>query len=153
MLCRLSSGCREQGLLSSCGAPASHCGGFSCCRQALGHASFSSWGSQALEHRVRVCRERAWLLCSMWDLPRLGIEPVSPATAGWFFTTEPPGKPHESSMRKSHEKLKLSSLYKYESWGTESLLAQGLTASKSKSQDSKACLPSDSIPVTITPAS
>ena len=31
------SSCREQGLLSSCSAWASHCGGFSCCRaQALG---------------------------------------------------------------------------------------------------------------------
>ena len=29
----------------------------------------------------------------MWVLPRLGIEPVSPAEAGRFFTTEPPGKP------------------------------------------------------------
>ena len=26
-------------------------------------------------------------------LPNLGIEPVSPALAGRFFTTEPPGKP------------------------------------------------------------
>ena len=29
----------------------------------------------------------------MWDLPKSGIEPVSPALAGRFFTTEPPGKP------------------------------------------------------------
>ena len=29
----------------------------------------------------------------MWDLPRPGIEPVSPALAVRFFTTEPPGKP------------------------------------------------------------
>ena len=29
----------------------------------------------------------------MWDIPGLGIEPVSPALAGEFFTTEPPGKP------------------------------------------------------------
>ena len=29
----------------------------------------------------------------MWDLPGSGIEPVSPALAGGFFTTEPPGKP------------------------------------------------------------
>ena len=29
----------------------------------------------------------------MWDLPRPGIEPVSPASAGGFFPTEPPGKP------------------------------------------------------------
>jgi len=27
------------------------------------------------------------------DLPDLGIEPMSPALAGRFFTTEPPGKP------------------------------------------------------------
>ena len=30
----------------------------------------------------------------MWDLLRPGIEPMSPALAGGFFTTEPPGKPH-----------------------------------------------------------
>ena len=29
---RVFSSCGEQGLLSSCGAPASHCGGFSSCR-------------------------------------------------------------------------------------------------------------------------
>ena len=27
------------------------------------------------------------------DLPKLGIEPTSPALAGGFFSTEPPGKP------------------------------------------------------------
>ena len=30
----------------------------------------------------------------MWDLPRPGLEPVSPALAGRFLTTAPPGKPH-----------------------------------------------------------
>jgi len=29
----------------------------------------------------------------MWDLPGSGIEPMSPALAGRFFTTEPAGKP------------------------------------------------------------
>ena len=29
------------------------------------------------------------------DLPDPGIEPVSPALAGKFFTTEPPGKPKD----------------------------------------------------------
>ena len=29
----------------------------------------------------------------MWDLPRPGLEPVSPALAGTFSTTVPPGKP------------------------------------------------------------
>ena len=32
----------------------------------------------------------------MWDLPRSGTEPWSPALAGGFFTTEPPGKPSPS---------------------------------------------------------
>ena len=30
----------------------------------------------------------------MWDLPEPGIEPVSPALAGGFLTTGPPGKPY-----------------------------------------------------------
>ena len=29
----------------------------------------------------------------MWDLPRPGIKPMSPALAGRFLTTGPPGKP------------------------------------------------------------
>ena len=30
----------------------------------------------------------------MWDLPRPGLKPVSPALAGRFSTTAPPGKPN-----------------------------------------------------------
>ena len=30
----------------------------------------------------------------MWDLPGPGVEPVSPALAGGFLTTAPPGKSH-----------------------------------------------------------
>ena len=37
--------------------------------------------------------ERAQLLCTMWGLPGSGTEPVSPAMAGGFFTTELPGRP------------------------------------------------------------
>ena len=51
-----------------------------------------SRGSPALAHRLRSCVTRSWLLRSVWDLPGAGIEPVSPALAGKFFTTEPPGK-------------------------------------------------------------
>ena len=29
----------------------------------------------------------------MWDLPGPGLKPVSPALAGGFLTTVPPGKP------------------------------------------------------------
>ena len=32
------------------------------------------------------------------DLPDPGIEPMSPALAGGFFATEPPGKPEEYSV-------------------------------------------------------
>ena len=39
------------------------------------------------------CGARAWLLRAMWDLPGPGLEPVSPALAGRFLTTVPPGKP------------------------------------------------------------
>ena len=53
----------------------------------------SSCGSRALEHRLSGCGAQAYLLCGMRDLPGSGIEPVSPALAGSFFTTEPPRKP------------------------------------------------------------
>ena len=52
----------------------------------------SSCGAWALERRLSSCGARAQLLCGMWDLPGLGIEPVSPALAGGFLTTVPPGK-------------------------------------------------------------
>ena len=56
------------------------------------HAGFSSCGSRALERRVSSCGAQALLPHGMWDLPRPGIKPVSPALAGRFLTTVPPGK-------------------------------------------------------------
>ena len=44
--------------------------------------------------RLSNCGSQAQLLCDMWDPPRPGLEPVSPALAGRFSTTAPPGKPH-----------------------------------------------------------
>ena len=44
--------------------------------------------------RLSSCSSRAQLLHGMWDLPRPGLEPVSPALAGGFSTTAPPGKPN-----------------------------------------------------------
>ena len=38
------------------------------------------------------------LLHGMWDLPGPGLEPVSPALAGGFLTTVPPGKPQFASF-------------------------------------------------------
>ena len=54
--------------------------------------------SPVAEHRLQTrrlssCGSRAQLLCGMWDPPRPGLEPVSPALAGRLSTTVPPGKP------------------------------------------------------------
>ena len=54
--------------------------------------------SLVAEHRLQTrrlssCGSRVQLLRGMWDLPRPGLEPVSPALAGRFSTTAPPGKP------------------------------------------------------------
>ena len=56
--------------------------------------------SLVAEHRLQMrrlsnCGSRAQFLRSMWDLPRPGLEPVSPALAGRFSTTAPPGKPNQ----------------------------------------------------------
>ena len=53
---------------------------------------FSSCSSQALECRLSSFGARAYLLRGIWDLPGPGLEPVSPALAGGFLTTAPPGK-------------------------------------------------------------
>ena len=50
------------------------------------------------EHRLQTrrlssCGSRAQSLCGMWDPPRPGPEPVSPALAGRLSTTAPPEKP------------------------------------------------------------
>ena len=63
------------------------CAGFSLRRlpllQSLGSRHFRSCGTLAsLPHGIR-------------NLPRAGITPVSPALAGRFLTTGPPGKPHK----------------------------------------------------------
>ena len=54
--------------------------------------------SLVAEHRLQTrrlssCGSQAQPLRGMWDLPRPGLEPVSPALAGRFSTTAPPGKP------------------------------------------------------------
>ena len=43
--------------------------------------------------------DKLWLLQVMWDLPRPGIEPMSPAVTGEFFTTELPGKPRPMLLK------------------------------------------------------
>ena len=92
---------RRAGVTIPCSVRASHCNGFSCCRarapgmraSVVVACGLSSCGLQALERRLSSCCTRAQLLRGMWDLPGPGLEPVSPALAGGFLTTAPPGKP------------------------------------------------------------
>ena len=63
------------------------------------HGPLTIAASLVAEHRLHTrrlsnCGSWAQLLCGMWDLPRPGLEPVSPALVGRFSTTVPPGKPH-----------------------------------------------------------
>ena len=79
-----------EGLLSSCGKRGPL---FIVVRGPLTIAA-----SLVAEHRLQTrrlsnCGSRAQLLRGMWDPPRPGIEPVSPAPAGKLPTTAPPGKP------------------------------------------------------------
>ena len=56
---------------------------------------WGTWASVAglqSTDRVVVVRGLSYSV-GMWDLPRSGIEPISPVLVGGFFTTEPLGKP------------------------------------------------------------
>ena len=103
--CGLFSGCGEWGLLfvAVCGlliavASLVEHGLQGRGLQQLWRMGFSSCGSWALECRLSSCGTWAQLLRGMWDLPRPGLEPVSPALAGGFLTTAPPGKPSLISL-------------------------------------------------------
>ena len=101
---RAFSSCGEWGLLfiAVLGlliAVASHCCGFSLRSTGSRRAGFSCCGWRALECRLSSCGTRAYLLCSMWDLPGPGLEPLSLALAGRFLTTAPPGKPLEVILK------------------------------------------------------
>ena len=73
---------------------------------------FTVAASLVAGHRLQTCRlsscgSRAQLLRGMWDLPRPGLEPMSPASAGRFSTTAPPGKPYYQIFNTHFTKLKL----------------------------------------------
>ena len=84
---------------SSCSTQA-YCSGFSCGAQTLGlwasvvgTQGLINCGSQATECAgFSSCGAWAQLLCGLWNLPRPGTEPVSPALSGRFLSIVPPGK-------------------------------------------------------------
>ena len=86
-LCWVFTSVRGLSLVVASGGPSSsRCVGLSLSR------------SLVVEHRLQTrrlssCGSRAQVLRGMWDPPRPGLEPVSPALTGRFSTTAPPGKP------------------------------------------------------------
>ena len=61
------------------------------------HGPLTIVASPVEEHRLQTrrlsnCGSRAQPLRGMWDPPRRGLKPMSPALAGRFPTTVPPGK-------------------------------------------------------------
>ena len=80
------------------------------------HGPLTIAGSPVAEHRLQTrrlssCGSRAQLLRGMWDLPRPGLEPVSPASAGRLSTTAPPGKPKLSFLMQRFPVIKMFVLH------------------------------------------
>ena len=91
------------------------------------HGPLTIAASPVAENRLQTrrlsnCGSRAQLLRGMWDPPRPGREPVSPALAGRLPTTAPPGKPQDSILGRSRENLTWNSfsseISQYLSWLT-----------------------------------
>ena len=94
---RLFSSCGKQRLLCSCGSGASHSCGSPCCGAEGLELSFQL---QELPHVGSVVAVPGLystgsivVVHGLSCFKGCGIEPVSPALAGRFLTTEPPGKP------------------------------------------------------------
>ena len=85
------------------------------------HGPLTIAASLVEEHRLQMrrrssCGSRAQLLCGMWDLPRPGLKPVSPALAGRFSPLRHQGSPCSSCFIKLPETLNQGTL-SHCSWG------------------------------------
>ena len=58
------------------------------------HGPLTIVASLVAEHRLQTCRLSNCGSRAQWDLPRPGLEPMSPALAGRFSTAMPPEKPY-----------------------------------------------------------
>ena len=68
------------------------------------HGPLTVAASLVVEHRLQMrrlsnCGSRTQPLRGMWDPPRPGLEPASPALAGGLSTTAPPGKPPNAILK------------------------------------------------------
>ena len=73
---------------------------------------FTIAASLVAEHRLQTrrlsnCGSQTQPLRGMWNLPRPGLEPVSPALTGRFSTAAPPGKPLLSVLLCTYSKVEL----------------------------------------------
>ena len=82
---------------ASGGHSSSRCVGLSLSRPLL----LRSTGSRRAGSVVVAHGPSCSAACGMWDLPRPGLEPVSPALAGRLSTTAPPGKPCFTTLNSS----------------------------------------------------
>ena len=83
------SNCGEQGLLPSRGAGLL----LAVASLVAEHGLYDAQASTVAALGLSSCGSWAQLPCGMWNLPGPGIESVSPALAGGFLSTGPPGKP------------------------------------------------------------
>ena len=82
-------------------------------------------------HGISQARVLKWVAISFSrDLPNPGIKPVSPALAGRFFTTEPPGKPGDSIIVKNMRNQ--NKLYTYYFFSLEKHLISHINNTKNK---------------------
>ena len=76
-------GLQGVGATPHCSARASHCDGFS----SSGAWALGTWASVILACGLSSYGSRVSLPQGMWDRPRAGIKPMSPALAGLVLTT------------------------------------------------------------------
>ena len=88
---RAFSSCGGGGATLHHGARASHYRSLSCC------------GAQAPDAQAQQLWLTGPVTPGMWDLPRPGLESVSPASTGRFSTTAPPGKPRKHFFKKTKQ--------------------------------------------------
>ena len=81
-------------LFSGCGSGASHCG-----------------ASLVAVHGLSSCSIWVWLPQGTWDLPGPELKPVSPALAGRFLTTGPPGKSLGAAHFKDFDKCIMTHIH------------------------------------------
>ena len=88
------SGRRERALSTSCGAQASHCRGFSFCKE----QALESWASVVVVHGLSVALQHV-------ESSRSRNQTSVPRTQGRFLTTGPPAKPWFTQFYRKKERL------------------------------------------------